>query len=183
MSIPYKKSLEDIRLVQGLEQNDSTTIAALLSRIRTWITKWGGVSWTDAEELAGDTVVRAWQKISNYRGDAPFLSWLRSIARNVYVDYLRLRCREQLDPHIDEKIEEITDWETELLLKMELEDALNKLSADHHLVILLRFRDGLNTREIAKRLSRTEDGAKSLLKRALKELRLLYGVKIDIEID
>jgi RNA polymerase sigma-70 factor, ECF subfamily len=47
----------------------------------------------DADDLAQETYLRALQALPRYRGDAPVLVWLLSIARHVCADHVRRRVR------------------------------------------------------------------------------------------
>ena len=42
---------------------------------------------TDTEDVIQDVFVRAWEKLSTFRGDAPFGAWLRRLAVNVLLRY------------------------------------------------------------------------------------------------
>ena len=43
----------------------------------------------DADELTQDIFVRTWQKLSSFRGDAAFATWLHRLAVNVIIERLR----------------------------------------------------------------------------------------------
>jgi RNA polymerase sigma factor (sigma-70 family) len=45
----------------------------------------------EGEQAAQDTIVIAWTKVTNFRGDGSFQSWLRSIATDVCLKLLRTR--------------------------------------------------------------------------------------------
>ena len=49
---------------------------------------------TEAEDIAQDSFVRAWQRLNSFREDkAAFSTWLFQIARNAAIDRLRARVR------------------------------------------------------------------------------------------
>lgn len=47
----------------------------------------------DADDLTQETYLRALRALPNYRGDAPVLAWLLSIARRTCADYVRTQQR------------------------------------------------------------------------------------------
>jgi RNA polymerase sigma-70 factor (ECF subfamily) len=56
-----------------------------------------------------------------------------------------------------------------------LQSAIDRLSPDHRRVILLARIEGLQVKEIAKLMQRSESAVKSLLLRALKALQESFG--------
>lgn len=50
--------------------------------------------WTAADDLAREAFITAFQKLSSYKGEASFESWLRGIALNHFRNYIR-KHREQ----------------------------------------------------------------------------------------
>ena len=51
----------------------------------------------DAADLRQEALVRAFQKLSTFRGDSSFSTWLLSIATHVCLDHLRARARWRVD--------------------------------------------------------------------------------------
>ncbi len=56
-----------------------------------------------------------------------------------------------------------------------LEQAIERLSADHREVVLLTRIEGLALAAVARRMGRSEEATKKLLWRALRELRRHFG--------
>jgi len=53
----------------------------------------------DAEDMVQETFLKAWQKLFQYRGDAPLRAWLYKIATNACLDELRKQSRRTLPQH------------------------------------------------------------------------------------
>ena len=106
---------------------------------------------TDTEDVIQDVFVRAWEKLSTFRGDAPFGAWLRRLAVNVL-----LRYRETTRTH-DERY--VLDEESlqgaaapggDLQLYTEIESAVWRLPLRVREVLVLHDMEGYKHREIAE---------------------------------
>lgn len=133
----------------------------------------------DAEDLAEQLFLKAWQAIGQYdfRG-APFSSWLFRIAHNMMVDHHR--ARHEVEP-LDEEIE-IEDQDTgpaELAIQRaearRLSDALAQLGPVEQSVVALRFLEGLDHRKVAGIIGKSEVATRSIQSRALARLAVILG--------
>ena len=137
-----------------------------------------------AEDLVSETFYKALANIEKFKWqERSFACWLYTIARNQIVDSYRKQNPLLLD---DASVNELVapakeDPETKVLedsLAQELLAAIHTLSPDQQDALLLRFREGLRLKEIAKILGKNEGAVKSLLFRGLKSLkRKLEGGK------
>jgi RNA polymerase sigma-70 factor (ECF subfamily) len=59
----------------------------------------------EAEDLAQETFVRAWQALGRFRGGAAFSTWLYRIATNLAIDSLRRRTRRGVPASLDAPLE------------------------------------------------------------------------------
>ncbi len=134
----------------------------------------------DTEDVVAMVFMRAWSYISTSHGNGRehhFRGLIYHIARNGVADYYRThKSSVSIDALIDEgtqiadaqetkgKIEATTDVRL-------LKEQLNRLSPDQSEVIILRYFQGLEYAEIAKRLEKNEGAVRGLIHRALKELR------------
>ena len=135
---------------------------------------------SEAEDLAEDVFVRAWEALPNYRlTQHPFKSWLYRIAHNLVVDYhrklkpLELTDEEQLAHpatlNLPERIVEINQ-EASVLAK-----AIQKLGEEEQMVIVLRFVEGLSHREVAEIIGKSEAASRVIQHRALALLNRYLG--------
>lgn len=129
----------------------------------------------EAEDLTHQTFLKAWQNIDQYdfRGHS-FGSWLYRIARNAVIDRHRKNTPVfSLDdltfdiPARDRSPEELTEAriESEVIL-----EAIRELKEIEQEVLLMRFVEELNTKEVAQIVKKTEGAVKLIQHRALKNL-------------
>lgn len=118
-----------------------------------------------ALEMSQLAWIRAWQKLSQFKGDSSFTTWITRITINICLDEIRKRKR-----HIAESIDVLDDSggverkmpvlepnPTSGLeraeLRARLDEALSQLSENHRAVILLHEFEGLEYREIASTMN------------------------------
>jgi RNA polymerase sigma-70 factor (ECF subfamily) len=129
----------------------------------------------EAEDLTAQTFLRAWEAIERYqvRG-APFVSWLLRIAHNLGVSYLRSK-RESSQLHdgiIDDKMRR--DPETAFQQSAEealVREAILRLRDEQRQVIILRFIEDLDYREVAEIIGKSVAAIRVIQHRALNALR------------
>lgn len=129
----------------------------------------------EAEDLTAQTFLRAWEAIGRYqvRG-APFVSWLLRIAHNLGVSHLRSK-RESSQLHdgiIDEKPR--IDPESSYVQTAEEEmvrEAILRLREEQRQVIILRFIEDLDYKEVAEIIGKSVAAIRVIQHRALNSLR------------
>src|SRR5213595_1302748 len=118
----------------------------------------------DANDLAQETFIKAYQSLKSFKGDSSFFTWLYRIAVNKTINFLKQRKNkaqmslDDLDfnaehhPDLVALISEKTPRReiglTELQEKLNI--AMQKLSEPHRLVVTLHDVQGLSHEEIAK---------------------------------
>jgi RNA polymerase sigma-70 factor (ECF subfamily) len=145
----------------------------------------------DAEEVAQDVLLKVYQKIEAFRGDAALSSWIYRITFNTAMSRLR---REKAAREAKTELahpqasvdagasgaagEEPADWsglaDDQLLrgqLRRRLASALNELPPIYRLPVLLRDIHGLSTEEASARLQVKDQTLKSRLHRGRLILR------------
>ncbi len=139
----------------------------------------------DAADLTQDTFVRAYRALPRLRAEAAVNTWIRRIAVNLCLDFIRKRNSIQppasLDNHFGADCEASRDvidpsGEPELLLSSKesvrlLNRAIETLPEDYRLVILLHHIDEMRVDEIAQAMRVPPGTIKSRLSRARRELR------------
>ena len=129
----------------------------------------------EAEDLTAQTFLRAWEAIPRYqvRG-APFVSWLLRIAHNMGVSYLRSK-RESSQLHdgiVDDKMRRDPESAYEQTAEEELvRAAILKLREEQRQVIILRFIEDLDYREVAEIIGKSVAAIRVIQHRALNALR------------
>ncbi len=118
----------------------------------------------DGADLAQTTFIKAFQSINRFQGQASFFTWLYRIAVNATLTHLRknrLRTffsfekisEEDRSSEVVDALTDKTGADRELFVKElqeKLNEALQKLSIKHRMVITLFEIDGLSHNEIAE---------------------------------
>lgn len=123
----------------------------------------------DAEEVAAEAFLRAFQNISSYRFEAPFRLWLFAIVRNLCRDRLR-QPRFPAWAFGDPSASDAED-EERAAMHADVRTALGRLPQEYREVLLLCDVQEWNAPEAATILERSVPATKSLLYRARRALR------------
>ncbi len=140
-----------------------------------------------AEELAEDTFFRLMIKKPNFSGKSSFKSWLYAIGRHIAIDYVRKNARQvQVSPEEQDAClcrkagsepaypEEEADLERTYLKKeqkLQLHEAMKKLSPDYRQILWLSYFEELSNEEIAVVMKKNSRQIRNLLYRAKMSLR------------
>jgi RNA polymerase sigma-70 factor, ECF subfamily len=131
-----------------------------------------------AEELTQDTFVRAWQKLSLFRGESSFGTWLHRLAVNVVLNARKSegRLRRRVTTSTDEQ-EEGSGVQVAASLPFapgewtDIEEAIAKLPIGARRIFVLHDVEGYRHEEIGQMLGITSGGSKAQLHRARMLLR------------
>jgi RNA polymerase sigma-70 factor (ECF subfamily) len=148
----------------------------------------------DAEEVAQETVLKAFNALPNFRFEAKFSTWIIQIAINESRMKLRKDRRhfyESIDPEREDeegdyKPRDFADWReipSEELQRKELREALKRamvaLAPKYREVLILRDVQHVSIAETAKILGITEANVKTRLLRARLQMRDALAPGID----
>jgi RNA polymerase sigma-70 factor (ECF subfamily) len=130
----------------------------------------------DAEDATERTFLAALRALPEFRDEgASFRAWLFRIAHNTIVNARRSRFRRRTEP-LPDGLDRIAPNADPAGLVLEADEtrrvlrAVAELAEDRRQVVLLRFVDGLSSREIGQVMDRSEGAARVLLHRALRDL-------------
>jgi RNA polymerase sigma-70 factor (ECF subfamily) len=129
---------------------------------------------TRAEELTQDAFVKAWQKLSAFKGKSSFYTWLHRISVNQCLGHLR--SKKLWSDRIKAGDAEILERQAEPAQPdptkvLDLESAIASLPVSGRAVFLLYDVEGYKHREIAELLGIATGTSKALLHRARLSLR------------
>jgi RNA polymerase sigma-70 factor (ECF subfamily) len=132
-----------------------------------------------ADDLTSEVFLRALEGLAQfeYRGIA-ISAWLYRIAHDRIADHFRRQARRPTIPLEDELLPAQDGIDQEVDARMQVEQigkAIERLTAEQHQVILLRFFAGLKLKEIAYVMDRSTDAIKMLQLRALTRLQQLVA--------
>ena len=100
----------------------------------------------DAEEIAQDAFIKAYQSLRSFKGDSKFSTWLYRIVYNAAISNTRRKKQDftQLDERVvtdtteDEIFENLDTLDTELQSKL-VNEAINSLPADESAIVTLFY--------------------------------------------
>jgi RNA polymerase sigma-70 factor (ECF subfamily) len=124
----------------------------------------------EAEDVAQETFVRAWQHLSRFQGRAGFAAWLYRIAHNLCLDELR-RPRRREAP-LEARGEARQELEMTRGLELgEIRRAVEELPPIYRSALLLRFTEDRSFEEMAEILALPIPTVKSHVYRGIERLR------------
>jgi RNA polymerase sigma-70 factor, ECF subfamily len=180
--IPIEPPSDEQDLVRAAQTGDGRAFAEIVRRYQRAIYRvaYGIVrSSADADDVAQEAFVRAYQAIGRFRVGEPLYPWLARIATNAALSVLRRRRRKPETP-IEPLIEAGKQWgtdddPTEHAVASErdrhLRAAMAELKPEHQAVLVLRVVEDLSYEEIAKTLGVPVGTVMSRLSRARAELK------------
>jgi RNA polymerase sigma-70 factor (ECF subfamily) len=179
---PIQTPADEADLVRAAQAGDSRAFGEIVRRYQRAIYR---VAYgftrvpADADDLAQETFVRAYQAIGRFRVGEPLYPWLARITSNLALSLLRHRKRRPetaLEPLVeagqqwgveDDPAEQVEDRER----RGQLEKAFAELKPEHQSVLVLRAVQDLSYEEIARTLSVPVGTVMSRLSRARTELK------------
>jgi RNA polymerase sigma-70 factor (ECF subfamily) len=126
----------------------------------------------DAEDVAQETFVRAFDHLDRYDPARPFSTWLFAIGKNVAANHAIARTRRTAHEHEGRAVASAVD---ESAANDLWQRAAAVLRPDTYRILWLRYAQGLTVREIAADLGRSAVAIKVMLFRARR--RLLQEVR------
>ena len=158
----------DVDLVRRVQRGDSAAFDLLVRKYQHRIVALIGryiSDWSECQDVAQDTFLRAYRALGNFRGDAQFYTWLHRIAVNTAKNHLVAHNRRPPTDDID--VDDATQFESGMrlrdndtpereLMRQQLEQtvmrAVEGLPEELRQAITLREVDGLSYEEIAQRM-------------------------------
>ena len=158
----------DQELVRRVQQGDSAAFDALVRKYQHRIVGLVGryvSDWSECQDVAQETFIRAYRALGNFRGDAQFYTWLHRIAVNTAKNHLVAQNRRPPTDDVDAADAEQfdggirlrdTDTPEHELMRQQVErsvmDTVESLPEELRLAITLREVEGLSYEEIARRM-------------------------------
>lgn len=162
------QELLDHELVRRVQRGDSAAFDLLVRKYQHRIAALIGryiSDWSECQDVAQETFLRAYRAIANFRGDAQFYTWLHRIAVNTAKNYLVAHNRRPPTDDIDaadaEQFESgirlrDTDTPERELMRQEIEQTVMRvvdaLPEELRTAITLREVEGLSYEEIAQKM-------------------------------
>ena len=137
-----------------------------------------GVSAEDAEDIYHETLIKALQRIDKFEPSGRFDRWVRRIAVNQCIDYLRRRRRSPESAWSEDTIQipandlEPSQQAQQSELRQRIDEAIASLPHRQRQVAQLRLREEMKFGEIADEIGGNAASLKSMFGKAKKKLQL-----------
>lgn len=182
---------EDTRLARAAADGDTHAFEQLIRKYERLVYRtafYTAGNAADAEDLTQEILLKLWHGLSEFRGEARFLTWLLRIARNTCADHLRKKQRSvQTEPlSYPSETEENSAPQEPVDTAPErdphtaaagrenaqiLRRAMAQLSEEHRMLIILRDVEGTSYERMAAVLGLEIGTVKSRLFRARAQLK------------
>ncbi|MHC4066035.1 MAG: RNA polymerase sigma factor [Planctomycetota bacterium] len=129
----------------------------------------------DAFDVTQETFVRAFTRMEQFDGRSSLATWLYRIAVNETLQFLRRRKGRRRGLNLLSTAEEAPSKQETSDRHLDLESALEQLGEADQAVLLLRYQEGLDYRQIAQALECEAGTVGSRLNRARGRLRALLA--------
>lgn len=169
---------DESKLISLSQQGDAEAFARLYACYVGRITRYVYYRVTDhelAEDITSRIFLKMLEKMDTYQvGQSPIIAWLYRMAHNAVIDHYRMKKTFlSLDDLRQSEVRQEDGIEEKLELQIksqQLRAALQMLTEEQQSVLILKFIDGLSTREIAVRLGKGQGAVRGLQMRALQRL-------------
>jgi RNA polymerase sigma factor (sigma-70 family) len=135
-----------------------------------------------AKDVARDALTKAYEKLPGFKMSSGFGSWLYTLTYNMCIDYLRQRQKLHYpewnkENDIPEIIDEIEDEEEQTISFETLMMILDNIHPEEKAILLMKYQDDLQIKQICTALRISESAAKMRLKRARQRVMYIYKQK------
>jgi RNA polymerase sigma-70 factor (ECF subfamily) len=193
MGVPVKphEHPEDAVLVRKAQEGDVDAFECLVREYQQMIyalcRRLTGAH-QSADDLAQETFIKAYFALSRFDSRWPFYPWLRKIAVNTSLNYLKARKRERHLPQDALPVRGIDPPPAHDLPQARLEQAefeekfrhsVESLPGEQKSVFVLRFYEGLSYEEISRTLGVPYGTVMSRLNRARRKLKALLADSLE----
>jgi RNA polymerase sigma-70 factor (ECF subfamily) len=130
----------------------------------------------DAEEIAQDTFIKAFNNLQSFEGNSKFSTWIYTIAYRSAISKTRLKKVDTvtedflLDSSIDGSVPQLEELEAEEQSKY-VKEAIEALPEVDGVIVTLYYMDDMNIQEISEITTLSESNIKVKLFRARKQLK------------
>jgi len=167
----------DDALIESARQGDSGCFGILCERhrARIWRIAASVADGADADDIAQDAVIRAYEALSRYRADAPFGAWLSRITVNAAHDHRRSAWKRRVRSLADVREGAGPSLDAEELAmgrhtQRQIRRAVADLPERERVPIWLHYFDGFTVAEIARLSGEPEATLRSRVRSGLRRL-------------
>lgn len=130
-----------------------------------------------AEDATQEIFTKIFLNLGRFNEQSKFSTWLYSITYNFCIDYIRRKKKEkavfsdEIENAPDLAEDNIPDKEMLELNLVQLEEVMHSLKAGDRAILLMKYQDGEQIRDIAEQFGKSESAIKMQIKRAKERAR------------
>jgi RNA polymerase sigma-70 factor, ECF subfamily len=129
---------------------------------------------TTVDDLAQETYVKAYFALPAFRGESPFVFWLKQIAVRLCLDEMRRRKNSEFRQEEENPVQAVKDPGRQIEARLLLRNMLSRLSPLDRIILVLLHGEGYEIKEIAQMTGLSRANIKIRAFRLRKQLRALY---------
>ncbi|MBL0389196.1 sigma-70 family RNA polymerase sigma factor [Tumebacillus sp. ITR2] len=126
----------------------------------------------DAEDLTQEVLYRICKRLSTYRSDCTFQSWVYTMTLNLHRDFLRKK-KSRPTEELPDRFSSVS-FEGEVDTRILIHRMLEQLPQIDQHIVLLRFQNDLTVREVAQIMDISESNVKTRIFRLRNRLKSYF---------
>ncbi|MFK8164691.1 MAG: RNA polymerase sigma factor [Lewinella sp.] len=127
---------------------------------------------SDAKDATQEIFTKIFLSLGKFQGQSKFSTWVYSVTYNYCIDIIRKEKRsrdifaDEIENPPDTEVAEVSDEALTTMKVNELREVLRKISETDRRLLLLKYKDGVRIKDIARMFDKNESAVKMQLKRA-----------------
>jgi RNA polymerase sigma factor (sigma-70 family) len=185
-------TIADQHYIDKILQGDANAFAVLVDRYKDMIFTLSIKmikNREEAEEVAQDTFIKAYNSLVKFKGDSKFSTWIYKIAYNTCLDRLKKNKKEDNNISIDEFSAHLIKTMDNALSALEdkerkqtIQNCLNLLPSEENFLLTLFYFEDQNLEEIGKVMNINTNNVKVKLFRSRQKLAVILKKQLEPEI-
>jgi len=180
----YNKVETDEALLKAVKNGDCESFNPLIERYKLPLYRVMYrmvLNRDDAEDLVEEAFIKAYRSINRFDTDRPFYSWLRRIAVNNAINFLKKERRNLTEPleFVEKSLSngrnDPVTMTKQKMMKERINQAMAKLPKEFRIIISLKVEKDLSYDEISQVLKIPKGTVMSRLARARQKLRHIFN--------
>ncbi|MHC4927629.1 MAG: RNA polymerase sigma factor, partial [Planctomycetota bacterium] len=178
--------MSEVKQLQAAIKGDAAAFEKIVMQYQSLVCAitFSGTGRVDvSEELAQETFLNAWKNLRQLRDLGGFRAWLCTIARNMVHNYYREKKPAPLDPAHLAGVTDQAPGPSENAISQEeqamLEQTLMQLPEDYRQPLVMYYRQGQSTKQVAASLGMNESTVRTRLHRARQMVREEIATRLE----
>ena len=185
-------TIPDQHYIDKILQGETNAFAGLVDRYKNMIFTLAlkmVKNREEAEEVAQDTFIKAYNSLNKFKGDSKFSTWIYRVAYNTCLDRLKKNKKEDLNISIDEFSAHLIKTMNNALSALEdkerkqtIQNCLNLLPREENFLLTLFYFEDQSLEEIGKIMNINANNVKVKLFRSRQKLAVILKKQLEPEI-